>query len=458
MASKKNAIPKERRERKSGSIYKRKDGLWTGVVELGFDEDGKRKRKFIYGKNKDVVTEKLSRMVGKMVNFGEIKEENFGSIMESWLMIFKKNAVSPRTFENGLRNYRLHIKPYIGQMDIEDITPTVIQRIYNEIYLKGLASNTARKVKHLLNQFFEFAIENNYTTSNPTLKTKVKSFDRKIYEDEDRYKAIPQDVRDKFLSSLNNHETLKPICMCAMFAGLRIGEVLALRWEDVDFQNKTIKVGRAITRLPIFDKNGKKQASKTVISDTKTACSVREVPIPDILINTLQDWKKVQWVKEQLGKAKLTDKKSLVFCYDDGKVRDYHALNRMLSRFLKTNKLDSYGIHFHTLRHTYSNMLFEMNENPKVIQSLLGHKSVKTTLSVYNSVDKSYYKQATDKLNKLFNDEKMKSYQVLEKRPNAPIFKKEELIPTEDEEIAILEKLLERKRQEAKSKKQLECE
>ena len=61
-------------------------------------------------------------------------------------------------------------------------------------------------------------------------------------------------------------------------------------------------------------------------------------------------------------------------------------------------------------------MLFEANENPKVIQALLGHKSVKTTLTVYNSVDKSYYKQATDKLNDLFNSDKMKEYQELQKK------------------------------------------
>lgn len=86
-----------------------------------------------------------------------------------------------------------------------------------------------------------------------------------------------------------------------------------------------------------------------------------------------------------------------------------------------------------------------MNENPKVIQALLGHKSVKTTLTVYNSVDKSYYRQATDKLNNLFNSDKMKEYKELENKKDIPALNKEieeEIEEDDDEEIEFLEKLL----------------
>ena len=83
-------------------------------------------------------------------------------------------------------------------------------------------------------------------------------------------------------------------------------------------------------------------------------------------------------------------------------MRSYSGTKSILERFLKSNKLDKYGIHFHGLRHTYSNMLFENNENPKVIQALLGHKSVKTTITTYNSVDRSYFQKTTDKLNKQY--------------------------------------------------------
>jgi len=101
-------------------------------------------------------------------------------------------------------------------------------------------------------------------------------------------------------------------------------------------------------------------------------------------------------------------------------------------------------------------MLFELNENPKIIQALLGHKSVKTTLTVYNSVDKSYYKDATEKLNSLFNSEKMAEYKILEEKKDIPALKRtmEEIEKDryeDDPEIAMLEKLLAEKKAKLKS-------
>lgn len=85
-----------------------------------------------------------------------------------------------------------------------------------------------------------------------------------------------------------------------------------------------------------------------------------------------------------------------MFANDDGTFRTYSGTQKILNRFLKKYKLTEYNIHFHGLRHTYSNMLFEVNQNPKVIQNLLGHKDVKTTISTYNSVDKSYFEKANE--------------------------------------------------------------
>ena len=191
-----------------------------------------------------------------------------------------------------------------------------------------------------------------------------------------------------------------------MFAGLRTGEVLALTWEDVDFKNKALNVKRAITTVPKFDERGKVKERVTVISETKTACSVREVPMPDILVQALEDWKENRHFFGRENNIDLTQNNSLVFGNNDGSVRGYSGTKAIFKRFLKSSNFDKFGIHFHTLRHTYSNMLFEADQNPKVIQALLGHKSVKTTITTYNSVDKSYFKKATDTLNKQFTIDK----------------------------------------------------
>ena len=243
--------------------------------------------------------------------------------------------------------------------------------------------------------------------------------------------------------------------MAAGCGGLSAGEILALRWENIDLENKTINVRSGITQVPLFDEKGNVISRKTVIGNTKTACSVREIPIPDILVEALKDWKKQQWVKEQLSGAKLLAKNSIVFCNVDGSVRTYAGTRHMYDKFAKKHGFHG-KIHFHTLRHTYSNMLFELNENPKIIQALLGHKSVKTTLTVYNSVDKSYYKDATEKLNSLFNSEKMAEYKILEEKKDIPALKRtmEEIEKDsyeDDPEIAMLEKILAEKKAKLKS-------
>jgi len=442
-------VDKTRRKNGEGSIYQEKNGLWVGAIWME-QPDGTKKRKKVRAKTKAEVSKKLVELTGKMniMKNSIYANKVFGELFMDWLMVFKQSSVTPRTFEGCVRNYNIHIKPYIENMKIEDVTKPVIQQVINECLAKGRSPVTVKKVKFLLNQFFEYAEECELVNSNPTNKIKIRSREISMSDKENEYKAIPPEMRMKFISKINTHPFLKPLCMTAMFAGLRIGELLALRWENIDFENKILSVRHGVTEVPIFDESGNIISRKTVVGDTKTACSVRDIPIPDILVEALQDWKKEQWVKEQLSKAKLLKPNSLVFSNDDGSVRSYDGTRRIFDRFAK--KHGFYGqIHLHTLRHTYSNILFEANENPKVIQALLGHKSVKTTLMVYNSVDKSYFKQATDKLNELFSTEKMQEFKELENKRDVPALKRpiEEIEDEEtDPEILMLEKILAEKR------------
>ena len=148
--------------------------------------------------------------------------------------------------------------------------------------------------------------------------------------------------------------------------------------------------------------------------------------------------------------------KAIVFSNDDGSVRSYLGTRKIFDTLAKRNGF--FGkIHFHTLRHTYSNMLLEMNENPKIIQALLGHKSVKTTVTVYNSVDSEYIRQITDKFNKKVKEDQMllndkKREEILEQR------KDEFVADMDDDEFdEILTKLLE-ERKERKRRRESDME
>ena len=390
--ARKKVVSKTRRANNEGSIFQRSDGRWGGALTMGYDENGKIIRKTIYGKTQAEVAKKLSEISGRVKSnsYELVENSNLEKLMFEYLMTFKKSTVSPRTFEGNIRNFKLHIVPHIGKMKVYEIDNYTIQKFVNILLDQGYSVDTIKKCKHLLNQFFEYSIENKWIYTNPTLKVKVKG-KRNVYEEDgdERYKALPPEIRDKFLDTLNKDEAnfIKPLCITLMFAGLRIGEALALKWKNIDFVNKTIKIERAITQTLKFDEQGNVKDRTTVIGDTKTACSVRDIPVTDIVLETLKQWKEKQSKRQETNPnvtAILTAPTSFVFANDNGSYRTYYGTRVIFDRFKRRNGLSKYHIHFHGLRHTFSNMLFEMNENPKVIQQLLGHRDVKTTVYTNN--------------------------------------------------------------------------
>lgn len=397
---------KTRRANNEGSVYQRKDGLWVGSVSLGYDESGKIKRKVVYGKSRMEIANKINELTNRISsnNYGVIEQSNLASLMKEWLLVFKKTQVTARTFEGNFRQFKKYIEPKIGGMKLDEITNITIQKLLNEMFEKKLSLSYVKKVKFLLRQFFEYAVDNKLLLLNPVDKTRLRVNERKVYNQDKEYKAIPIEIRERFVKSLDNHDFLKPLCLTMMFAGLRTGEVLALQWQDIDFNNKTVKIERGLTIEPKFNSEGKIVKRITIVSETKTACSKRTVPMPDILFNALKKYQIRQQQISEREKINLLDRNVFVFANDDGSVRTYSGTKKIFYRFLEKYGLDNLGIHFHGLRHTYSNMLFEANQNPKLIQSLLGHKDVKTTISTYNSVDKSYFEKATNVLNEQFKE------------------------------------------------------
>lgn len=190
----------------------------------------------------------------------------------------------------------------------------------------------------------------------------------------------------------------------------------------------------------------------TIIGTTKTACSVREIPTTDILLNELKRWKEQQHRHSVDVGFELTTPNSFVFANDDGSVRTYSGCRVIFNRFIKRNHLEDLKIHFHGLRHTFSNMLFELNENPKIIQQLLGHRDVTTTISVYNNVNSDYVRESTSRLNDKLNQNEMLRLQNLEQERKQEKEQKE-LDDLSDEDIDnMLEKILLAKRERRKKK------
>lgn len=328
--------------------------------------------------------------------------EKLGKLMREWLLVFKKTQVTARSFEGNIRQFEKYVEPQIGSLKLIDVDHVVLQKLLNEMLKKDLSLLYVKKVKYLLRQFFEYCVDNYYLINNPVDKTKVRSVERKPLSENEAYKAIMPKERKRFIKCLDENKSLKPICLTMMFAGLRIGETLGLMWKDIDFKSGTIRIERAITRKPIFDESGKVIKRENIIGATKTICSYRTVPMPTLLLDALREYYLKQKEKTKKYGRDFVSPNCFVFCKKDGGFRTYDSVKNSFQNFLRKYDLKKYKIHFHGLRHTFSNMLFEAEQNPKLIQALLGHKDVKTTISVYNSVDKSYFEKAKKVLNNQF--------------------------------------------------------
>ena len=183
--AKRKVVSKTRRANGEGSIYQRgSDGKWVGCITIGYDEKGNQKKKSVYGTSQTEVAKKLSEISGRIKSnsYELIESKTFGELMADWLLVFKKSAVSPRTFEGIIRNFRLHIEPVIGNMKIYDVDTFVVQKVINKLIEENYSNNVVKKNKHLISQFFEYAIDNKWGMVNPTLKVKIRVHDRKVYD------------------------------------------------------------------------------------------------------------------------------------------------------------------------------------------------------------------------------------------------------------------------------------
>lgn len=302
----------------------------------------------------------------------------------------------------------------------QDISTNLLQDFLGGMLDDGYALDTVKHVKYQLGQYFEYCIDEEIIDKNPVNKVRLQSHERKTKNatEQQEYKAIPEELRNRFLQAISTSLLFKPLCLTSMFAGLRIGEVLALKWKDFDEENKTLFVVRAQTVETTFDENGNVVKREYVVGKTKTAGSVRVLPIPDLLVEALSEWRKLRVIQELTTKAPVSKADDFIFANNSGAMCTYYGTRTMFNRFLKKHGLDDAGIHFYMLRHTFSNTLFEAQENPKVIQALMGHRKVETTMIYNTATTNKYLQKAVDVFDARYTSERPSKQEQLTDTPS----------------------------------------
>ncbi|ABS34788.1 tyrosine-type recombinase/integrase [Clostridium botulinum] len=370
------------------------------TASIGRDANGKLIRKEFYGASKKEAENKRDEYLNGIKNGLNIDYKNIilGELMHTWLFEIMRVKVKPSSFERYEGIYRNYIKnSQLFGLKLADLKTIQVQRYYNELYNNGKTSNVIKNLNKLLRTFFNYAVNEGYILKNPCSGSKIiipGGKDMEVKEIE-----IFTDKEIKALKKQLEGNRLKCLILLALGSGLRQGELLALRWDDIDFKTNEIKVTKSIKRVKIIENDGTGKR-KTIEQSPKSIKSNRVVPIPSKLINALEEHKALQEKEIKEAGCSYVDK-NLVFATKLGKPIVVKNLFESYRRILIRAKIPHKK--FHALRHTYATKLFEKDVQLKTVQKLLGHKNISITADTYTHVMPKEKISAADKLNDLFD-------------------------------------------------------
>ena len=330
-----------------GSIYLRKDGRYEGRCK---DAKGDRTIYF-YGKSYNDVSEKMCRFWEEQIYCQS--DLTVKMLFNEWIEAIKFR-VKQSTLANYLGKAETHILPAFGDIRAEDLDSPCVQHFIADKLSSGLSSNYVADIVILLKSVMKFAV-NRYNIRNritDIIMPKKKRAEVLLL-------SKPQQNRlQKYLIANQNLTSLG--VALSLFTGLRIGELCALKWSDIDLSNRTISVSKTIQRIKM------QGGTQLIITEPKSISSVREIPIPDCILSLLK---------------KFCSKGESYILSGTEKPVEPRTMQYRFQALLKKAKLPS--IHFHALRHMFATNCVELGFDVKSLSEILGHSGVEITLNRY---------------------------------------------------------------------------
>lgn len=349
----------------AGSVYRRKsDGKWVGSITL---TDGKRK--VFYGKTQKEVQDKVNEALyaqqrGMLTTNSSTTVQEY---MEQWLEEIHKSVVKLSTYKNYQDLLRNYIIPGLGKIKLQSLTPQQVQAFYSKKMKDGLAPKTINNIHGLLHKALSNAVKWNVVSRNvcdavtpPRVARKEKT-------------VLTAEQARNLLKQIKNHR-MEALFTLAIVTGMREGELLALRWQDIDFTGYSLQVKRTVRYIKGYGH---------VESEPKTVKSRRKIMLPLFAVEVLLIHK-AQQEEQRRECANAWVDKDLVFATAMGNYLALTTLRRAFNGILKQAGLPH--MRFHDLRHSAATILLSRGTHPKVVQEILGHSQISMTLDVYSHV------------------------------------------------------------------------
>ena len=349
-----------------GSIIQLDNGKFRVCFEYGFDENGRRVRKHKTYANRKEAELMLSRHNVAMEDGTVVKPREM--TLTEWLAYWMKNMYMPRAAETSVYGYiniiDRYIVPILGKTKLQRLKPMHIQKYYTMLMEeRNLSPNTVLKHHDLLNSALKAAVRQEYILKNPMEgvdRPKKIKYEAKVYN--------PEQLQTLF--RLIEGDRLETAVKLGAYLGLRREEISGLKWKDIDFEKRTLRICRAMTQV----------GSEIVVKDTKTNASQRRLYIPDSLLTSLKK-EHNQQVENKKSFGEAWHDTGFVVVWEDGRPYRPNYISELFTKFLKKSGLPK--IVLHELRHTFASISNEAGVQEFNIGKALGHANVGTTKKIY---------------------------------------------------------------------------
>lgn len=384
-----------------GSVRKR-GKKWYYSFDLG-TIDGKRKRiERVGGNTKKEALESLRKALLEIDSTGTYKDEtniSFSEFMDTYMEQYVKincKYTTQKNYENMIEN---HLRKDLGFYKLKSISPSILQKYFNDKQKEGYSEGFLRNFKGLLSGMFKYAVYPcQYLKENPTQYIKIPKYDIKTKEK--KVKTITVEQFEEIIHYLSTSKRQKYNCiefMIAFHTGLRSSEVCGLTWDNIDFENKTLTVDKTLVS---------KKGAICELQSPKTTTSYRTIAIGDTLITILRKVKKAQLENRLKYGTFYNNNDEIDFSeYEYSKAAGF-VCREENGKCITTNKIKrlsqtieeklNFDFSFHMLRHTHATLLIEAGANMKDVQERLGHSDLSTTMNTYAHVTEKTKRNTVD--------------------------------------------------------------
>ena len=369
---------RRRRGYGEGSIHQRSDGTWRATISAGYDANGKRKRKDVYGKTKREVQEELAKLQNAKAHGTLTKPSRttVAQFLQQWLDDVARVTVRATTFYSYNGVVKNHISKHIGGVGLQKLSPTHVQAMYSRMERDG-ASPRFRQLTHaVLHRALKQALKWGLVVRNV-----CDAVDPPRVPKSEITPLDPTQVGELLAAAVGDrHEALYVL---AIGSGLRMGELFGLQWSEVNLDAGTVSVRHTLSEV----------GGKLTLTEPKTAKGRRLVTLPRRVVDALIEHRRRNVAAGFAGVP-------FVFCNSTGgPLRRSHFHRNDFKPLLKRAELPD--IRFHDLRHTSATLLLAQGVHPKVVQERLGHAQISLTLDTYSHVLPSMQADAANRLDSM---------------------------------------------------------